>query len=174
MLPYKILPKTLVKYMVFEECRSLNLFPAKGGISKDFSPMTIIDRKSLDYNKHCMYPFGAFMQAKDEPNPYNTMASRTIDCIYLRPVLDNVQGGHELYNLGSKQVITRLTVTELPVPDRIIKLVEEIAKQDKMKSFKFVSCSIAGVENLLQQKLDAEHLDDETEEDYDYQPDEDK
>ena len=52
-----------------------------------------------------MYPFGAYVQAKDEPNPYNTMASWTIDCLYLQLVLDNVQGGHELYNLHSNVLL---------------------------------------------------------------------
>ena len=149
LLPYKNLPKTLVKYLVFEECRALNFFSAKGGISKEYSPMTLIENRNLDYKKHCLYPFGAFVQARDEPNPLNTMASHSLDCIYLRPVLDNVQGGHEVFNLQTKRVITRLHVTEIPVPQRIIKLVEELATQDKIKSFKFVLHSITGVDSML-------------------------
>ncbi len=119
-------------------------------------------------------PFGAYVLAKDEPTPYNSIASRTVDCLYLQPVLEIVQGGHELYNLNTKRVMTRLTVTELPVPFRIMKLVSEIAEQDNMKSFKFVSCSIAGVDNILQHKLDAENFKDDEEEDYEYEPEDDE
>ena len=110
----------MIKYLVFEESRALNYFPVKNGISKEFSPMMLIEQKGLDYNKNCLYPFGAFVQAKDEPNPLNTMASRTLDCIYLCPVTDNAQGGHELFNLTSKHIITCNTVIEIPAPSRII------------------------------------------------------
>ena len=163
----------MIKYLVFEECQSLNFFPVKHGISKQYSPMTIVEHRVLDYKKHCMHPFGSFVQAKDETNPLNSMALRTMDCIYLRPVLDNVQGGHELLNLATKRVVTRMTVIEIPIPDRIIKLVEELAKRDGIKSFKFVSCSIAGVDELLQKQIDLENLEDEEDEDYDYEQEDD-
>ena len=67
----------------------------------------IINGKGLDYNKHCKIPFGAFVQAHHEPSPTNTNESRTIDAIYLQPVEDNMQGGHKVFNLATKKIITR-------------------------------------------------------------------
>jgi hypothetical protein len=52
----------------------------------------------LDFNKHCQIPFGAYVQANDEPSPLNTPHAHTLDAIYLRP-MSNIQGGHELMNL---------------------------------------------------------------------------
>ncbi len=135
--------------------------------------MTIVEDCVLDYKKYCMHPFGSFVQAKDESNPLNSMASRTMDCIDIQPVLDNVQGGHELINLATKRVVSRMNVIEIPIPDRIIKVVEELAKQDGIKSFKFVSWSITGVDELLQKQIDFENLEDEEDEDYDYEQEDD-
>jgi hypothetical protein len=83
----------------------LNLFPVKGGISPYYSPRTILGLPPLDYDKHCVVPFGAYVQANHEINQTNLNAARTIDAIYLQPAL-NMQGGHELYDLNSNRVIT--------------------------------------------------------------------
>ena len=61
--------------------------------------------RPLDYNKHCAVPFGSYVHAVNENKPTNSMAPRTIGCIYLRYV-DNNQGGHELLNLHTNKVIT--------------------------------------------------------------------
>jgi hypothetical protein len=66
---------------------------------------------NLDYNKHCQFPFGAYIQANQENNPTNTQVPQMINTIYLRP-MTNKQGGHELMNLRTGQVITRNTVHE--------------------------------------------------------------
>ena len=61
----------------------LNMFPAKGGVSEYYSPHMILSRKNVDYNKHCAYTFGSYVQASQENNLTNTQAPRTIDAIYL-------------------------------------------------------------------------------------------
>ena len=134
-LPYKAIPKVMLKYLAMVSTQQLNLFPAKGGISQYFSPHVIMTGKNLDYNKHCQIPFGAYVQANQENTPTNTNAPRTIDAIYLRP-LDNKQGGHELMNLQTGMVITRNRVWEQPVTDLVIKAVETMAEEQGIKSLK--------------------------------------
>ena len=44
----------------------LNYAPAKGGISDYYSPRQLLHKVPLDFNKHCVYPFGAYIQAHHE------------------------------------------------------------------------------------------------------------
>ena len=109
-LPYIHLPRIMVKYLVVEPAKNLNFFPAKYGISKYYSPRMILHQQNLDFTKHCKYSFGLYVQGHDEPSPSNTNASRTLDCIYLRPV-SSMQGGHELLHLATNKVVIRRRVT---------------------------------------------------------------
>ena len=90
-LPYKHLCKTLVIMMVMEGAKKMNFFPANNGVSKYYSPRMILLKKNIDYEKHCKYALGEYVQAHTEPNPSNTIKERTIDCIYLR-YIDNDLG----------------------------------------------------------------------------------
>ena len=108
------------------ECTSkLNIFPAKGGISPYYSPRILLNQRTLDYKKECQVPFGAYVQAHNQPTYTNSNAPRTLDAIYLRPA-QNMQGGHELMDLTSGLVITCANVTEIPVTDLVIKAVEKM------------------------------------------------
>jgi hypothetical protein len=131
-LPYKALPRQLIRYLVQTQASQLNLFPVKGGITPYYSPRTILGLPTLDYVKHCTVPFGAYVQANHETNQTNSNASRTIDTIYLRPV-NSMQGGHELYDLNPGRVITRARVTQIPVTDMAIKAIEQIAEDQVTK-----------------------------------------
>jgi hypothetical protein len=135
-LPYKALPRQLIRYFVQTQASQLNLFPAKGGISPYYSPRSILGLPTLDYVKHCTVPFGAYVQANHKTNQTNSNASQTIDAIYLRPV-NSMQGGHELYDLNSGRVITRARVTQIPVTDVVIKAIKQIAEDQGFKSLKF-------------------------------------
>jgi hypothetical protein len=96
--PCMHLPRTLVKYLVMESAKKLNFFPNKDGVSKVFSPRMIMHHENLDYERHCKYQIGEFIQAHQEPTRTNTNAPRSLDCIYLRP-MENAQGGHKLLHL---------------------------------------------------------------------------
>jgi hypothetical protein len=135
-LPYKKLPKTMVKYLAMVQTMLLNLFPVKGGVSKYFSPRAIITNETLDYEKHCKIPFGSYVQATHETKATNSNLPRTLDAIYLRPH-DTIQGGHELFDLTSGRVITRSTVKVIPVTQMVIDAVKRMADDQGMKDFKF-------------------------------------
>jgi hypothetical protein len=61
---------------------------------------------------------------------------RPLDAIYLHPA-QNQQGGHELIDLNSGQVITRNVVHKIPVTKVIIKAVKNMAYRQGFKSLKF-------------------------------------
>ena len=134
-LPYKAIPKLMLKYLAMECTHQLNLFPAKGGVSPYYSPHMIITGTNWDYNKHCQVPLGAYVQANQDNDPTNTNAPRTIDAIYLRP-MKNKQGGHELMNLQTGKHCTRQRVKALPVTDLVIKAVEQMAADQGIKTLK--------------------------------------
>jgi hypothetical protein len=138
-LPYKALPRQLIRYLVQTQASQLNLFPAKGGISPYYSPRTILGLPTWDSVNYCMVPFGAYVQANHEMNQTNSNTSQTIDAIYLRPV-NSMQGGHELYDVNSGRVITRARVTQIPVTDVVIKAIKRIAEDQGFKSLKFKNC----------------------------------
>jgi hypothetical protein len=58
---------------------------------------------------------------------------RALDCIYLRP-LANLQGGHALLHLATGKVITRRRVTVIPMSTSVIKVIEDMAAADGMKT----------------------------------------
>jgi hypothetical protein len=167
-----VLPRQLIQYLVTTQASQLNLFPAKGGISPYYSPRTILGLPPLDYAKHCAVPFGAYVQANHETNQTNSNAACTIDAIYLRPALD-MQVGHKLYDLNSNRVSTRARVSEIPITNVVIQAIEQIAKDQGFKSFKFKNRKgaifhdadwIAGVEyNNNQQDTDDDKAYDDNE-----------
>ena len=154
-LPYKRIPKVLIRKLVMRATKMLNLLPAKGGISSYLSPYTIVTRRVVDYEKEFSTSFGAYVQANQDNTPTNTNLPRTLDCIFLGPT-SGKQPGYELLNLATGQVIVRPKIRELPITDIIIDAVEKLADKDGIKSMKFSRIDglpfedpawIAGVEN---------------------------
>ena len=135
-LPYKTMPKLMLRYLAMVSTHQLNFFPAKGGVSAYLSPHVLVGGQNLDYENYCQVPFGAYVQANQENDPKNTNAPRTIDAIYLRPVPSNIQGGHELMDLNSGRLITRPRVWEIPITDIVIKAVEKMGAKQGIKSLK--------------------------------------
>ena len=114
-LPYDYVARTMVIEGVQDIAKKLNFFPPKGGVSSHYSPHAIMHQQVIDYNQHCKYAHGSYVQAHDDPPNKNDMKPRTLDCIYLHALIDNVQGGHRLLNLSTGEAITHPRVTELPV-----------------------------------------------------------
>ena len=136
-LPYKNIPRVMIKALVMEATKKLNFFPPKGGISQYYGPRIILHQSNLDYKNHFQYEFGQFVQAhNDNPTTKNTTAPRTLDCIYLC-FTKNQQGGHELLDLHSNCIITHHALTEVPLSQLIINRVEQLAKQDGITNIKF-------------------------------------
>ena len=130
----------------------------------------MMHQRNLDYNRHCQYALGTYVQAHNEPKKSNTNAPRSLDCIYWR-YNDNAQGGHELLHLPTNSVLTRRKVTPVPITPAILKQVHTLATNERMPEgleienktgqVFYDSAWIAGVD------YDEESFDDEFEEDYD-------
>ena len=134
-IPFKICPNVMARMMVLNAVTQLNLVPAKGGVSPYYSPHVILKGQVLDWSKHCQFEFGTYVQGNQDNNPSNTNRPRTIDGIYLRPCWGR-QGGHEILNLETGEVITRQYVTAIPITTTVIKAVEQLAEQQGVKSMK--------------------------------------
>ena len=122
--------------MAMIQANQLNLFPVKGGVSNNYSPQMILNQTNLDYTKHCVVPFGAYVQANHESKKTSLNVTRTLDAIYLHSA-QNQQGGHELINLNSGQLISRNILHEIPVTHVVIKAVKRMAYNQGFKSLKF-------------------------------------
>jgi hypothetical protein len=116
---------------VMESTKKLNFFPNRHGVSKHYRPRMILHQDNLDYDCHCKYILGEYVQAHDKPSPSNTNAARLLDCIYLRPT-DNAQGGHELLHLQTNQVVKRRNLTPAVITPTIIKMVHRLAEMGEM------------------------------------------
>ena len=132
-LPYKMIPKLMVKALVGRLVKWLNMFPPQGGISAHYSPRAIVTGLPLDYNNHCKHSFGSYVQAGNENDPTNTPAPRTLDCIYLDSI-DGDAGGFKCLHLATKKEVIRRDLTEIPIPQVVIKRVESLARRDGMPS----------------------------------------
>ena len=135
-LPYRKMPKVMIRKLAQHCVKQLNMFPAKGGVSKYLSPYTIMHGKSLDYDKELKVPFGAYVQATKEAKPYNTPEPRTIAAICLGPT-NNKQGGYDLMAVTTGRLITRARAIELPVTDLIIEAVEDLAEAQGIPTLRF-------------------------------------
>ena len=134
-LPFKTMPKAMIRKLVQLCVKQLNMFPAKGGVSPYLSPYTIITGKAVDYEKDLKVPFGTSVQATKESKPYNTPEPRTIDGICLGPTT-NMQGGYEILALPTGRVITRARVIEVPMTDLVIQKIEALADEQGIKPLK--------------------------------------
>jgi hypothetical protein len=81
-LPFMNMPPQIViemdKYAVYW----LNAFPHQNGVSDTLSPCTIITGQNVDFNRHCKYEFGQYVQTHEQHD--NRMAPRTIGVLAMR------------------------------------------------------------------------------------------
>ena len=76
-LPFAILPKLIVTNMVYFVVLWLNAFPVRNGVSKVYSPRSIVLRTKLNWKRQCHVPFGTYCEIHNEPDPSNDMTPRT-------------------------------------------------------------------------------------------------
>ena len=84
-LPFKYVPRRMKIKLVYFEVFWLNAFPAKSGVSRQFSPRELVLRLKADYTKHCRVLFGSYCEVHDEPSPSNSVKPRTHPAIALGP-----------------------------------------------------------------------------------------
>jgi hypothetical protein len=91
-LPFKRIPKAMMRAAIEGAHKALNQFPANNGVSDFLSPLTIMTgRPNPDYND-MRIEFGAYAQVFEDNDPTNTAKARTTGAIALTPT-GNAQGG---------------------------------------------------------------------------------
>ena len=132
----------------------------------------MLKKSKINYQQHCAIPFGTYVAAPHEANPYNTIAPRALDCIYLRP-LYMAHGGHELYHIPTGKLITRHgKITPIPTPQHVIDIIDQRGIKQGMKNLKIHSkwLPIANAEVDTQEENEHEeneHEDDQSDSDSD-------
>ena len=159
-LPFKFVPRIMVMELGKFAVYWLNSFPAKNGISERSSPRVLVTGEDIDFNKHCQYEFGQYVQVHEPHN--NTMQARTVGAIALRPT-GNKQGGYYFMSLVTGRVLNRSRATIVPMPEGIEKRVAALtSSQDQYPELAF------GNRDNRVTMIDFEDLNYNEEEDEDY------
>ena len=108
--------KHIVIRVVYFVTMMLNAVPATLGVSVVYYLHEIVTQCKLDMNKDCKVRFSTYMEASEDAQITNKMKSCTEECIALVPSR-NWQGPTMCFNLNIRVVVTRRTVTTLPIPD---------------------------------------------------------
>ena len=137
-IPYKMLPQTIICYMVMETSVKLNYFTSKGGWSNYFILREILHHVKLDYKKHCSMPLLSYVLTHDEPTLTNTVHMHALDCLFLHAIKTK-QGGYECYHIPTCQVITQPYVTVVPTTPTIIATINALGKSDGIQSLKITN-----------------------------------
>jgi hypothetical protein len=93
-LPFRRMPNRMIVELIKFVVLWRNAFPPSSGISKTYSPRTIMTGTTLNYNKHCKLPFGTYVETHEMNTPTNTMKERTRVAICLGPTA-NFQGSYK-------------------------------------------------------------------------------
>ena len=110
--------------MVYNVLFWLNRFLHKDRIHPTISPRKLITGLAIDYHKCCKIGFGTYVQVHEEGN--NSLRQRTSETIALWPTGNN-QGGQYFLSLHSGKRINRYTWIELPMPNKVIAQVHQLA-----------------------------------------------
>jgi hypothetical protein len=132
-LPYKKLPNAVIKAMIYNVTMWMNALVNKHGVSDVYSPQELLLRTQLDVDVHAKASFGSYCEAYSRPTQTNSQEERTTSCICLGPT-GNFQGTYKFLNLETGQVIKCSELTELPMPDSVIRKVEFWADRDKQEA----------------------------------------
>ena len=117
-LPFKKFPRRVVIELVHFVVLWRNAFPAKRGISMEFSPREILTGTCLSFKKHCKLDFGEYVEVHDEPSPLNGMISDTRAFIALGPT-GNLQGTYKFLDVNTGKVLKKCAWTAILMPDSI-------------------------------------------------------
>ena len=136
-LPFLIFPRQMIRESLARITFNRNLVIPEEGCSEYYSPHQILQRRNVDYNKEFEFSFGAYVIARQETSPRkNNPKPRGRDTIYLR-ASKSLQGGHRVLDLATGKVIERPKCDLVVMTDLVVKRVEEMAKEQGLKSNKF-------------------------------------
>jgi hypothetical protein len=101
-LLFKIIPGRMIIEMITNVVLWINAFPPSSGVSKKFSPRTIMTGTALDFNKNCHILFGAYAKVHEDNTITKTMNERTQPAICVGPTA-NFQGSYKFLSLKTEK-----------------------------------------------------------------------
>jgi hypothetical protein len=151
---FEFIPKNFKIELVLACVVMLNMIPRQASASPTHSPWSLITGRAIDYKKHfCLEP-GAFCMVHEENAPTNSMVKRATEAIAIGPCT-SLYGVYRFLSLDSGRIIRRRAWSKLPIHDRIIERVEELADgEDKHIDFKYGDISFSTRETMGQLHVD--------------------
>ena len=128
------LHKLVVVHCIYFVVMMINAAPDSAGVSREFSPREIVTGLKIDVAKDCKVQFGSYIEASTDADITNTMVERTESCLALGPA-GNLQGSVKCFSLLTGKLLIRRTVKTLPIPDRILKLINKWGRSSRSKQF---------------------------------------
>ena len=117
----------MVVEMVYACIFWLKIFFPLPTVVENMSPCTLLTGRTIDFNKHCKYEFGTYVQTHEETD--NTMRYRTTGAITLWPTGNN-QGWIFFLSLTTGLRLNFFHATILHMTTDVIKLVNTMASRN--------------------------------------------
>ena len=74
-LPFKAIPRLMIRGLAIQVAKEANYFPVKNGVSSILSPRQLIELQNLEFTKDFGIPFGSYVEAAEKTT--NTPQART-------------------------------------------------------------------------------------------------
>jgi hypothetical protein len=101
--------------------------PNKEGMSATLLLHKILYRHKLDFSKNCKAQFGTYCEAHDKPVLTNMMVTWLTPAVIFGPT-SNLQGTYKFFSLATGNQIKQRKMMAYPMPDLVIKKVEQFGK----------------------------------------------
>ena len=133
-MPFKCLPRRFIIELVKRATIMINSLTLEGGVNNAISARAIVTRKVL-HIPPCK--LGEYVQAK-VPTTNETDKERIVDALYIGP--NNNDTGHWVFKLKTKEKISVPRVIPIPMPELIIKVVNEmVGKEGEVEGIEFAN-----------------------------------
>jgi len=124
-IPYRRMPRIMIDAILRSTISWLTAFLNNEGVSRDYSPASIVLGNENPDFKHLKLSFGSYVQVYGYTD--NTPRQRVEGAIALRT--SNNQGGYYFMSLETGNQLHGRQWTELPVTEFVIRRVEELGRE---------------------------------------------
>jgi len=124
-LPFRTLPKILIKYLLLHIVRLRNMFPNPNGLDPVHSPSMLVTGRSKPDMHDFKLEFGTYVICHDHHSITNGMNARGTGAIALTQA--NTSGAWFFLSLRTGDRIMRQKWTELPMCDDVIDRIHQLA-----------------------------------------------
>ena len=101
----------------------------------EYYPRDIVTQQSVDYKKDCRAEFGSYVEVSTYAMVTNYQTLQTHRCVALG-YFGNIQESLKCFDLKSGKVVMRRVFKVIPMPDRVVKLVNDWGMQFKKENNK--------------------------------------